>query len=203
MESLEASLPYLIQYSYLGVYVLILVFSVVPLSKTLVIVAGGILASQGVGSLSIYLLVSIAALVTADGLYYLLGYFGGERVMQWRFFSAPSKAQRFAAAGEMFRRHAWGAVFSARFLPFVRTFIFIVAGLNRMSLLRFTAADLLSACLYVPVAVGLGYFLGENRELLVRYVERGEWLLAALVVVIIAIVFVLRRHRRGDDVPRP
>ena len=196
MESLEASLPYLTQYSYLGVYVLILVFSVVPLSKTLVIVAGGILASQGLGSLSIYLLVSVAALATADGLYYLLGYFGGERVMRWRFFSAPSKAQRFAAAGEIFQRHDWGAVFSARFLPFVRTFIFIVAGLNRMPPLRFVSADLLSASLFVPVAAGLGYFLGENRELLVRYVERGEWFLAGLVIVIIAIVFVVRRRKR-------
>jgi membrane protein DedA with SNARE-associated domain len=195
MESLETSLPYLSQYSYLGVFVLILVFSVAPLSKTLVIVAGGVLASQGVGSLGLYLLVSVAALVTADGAYYLLGYFGGTRVTQWRFFSAPSKARRFAKAGEIFRRHDWSAVFSARFLPFVRSFIFIVAGWNRMSPLRFVSADLISAGLYVPPALGLGYFVGENRALLVRYVEQGEWLLAALVVVILAVVLVLRRRK--------
>ncbi len=57
MESLEATLPYLVRYSYLGVYGLILLFSTVMpfFSKTLVIVAAGILASQGLGSLPVYL----------------------------------------------------------------------------------------------------------------------------------------------------
>ena len=41
MEALDATLPYLVRYSYLGVYGLILVFSLpLPFSKTLVIGGG-------------------------------------------------------------------------------------------------------------------------------------------------------------------
>lgn len=194
MESLQTSLPYLTEYSYLGVFILILLFSVMPLSKTLVIVAAGVLASQGLGSLVLYLLVSMAALLVADGAYYLLGWFGGSSLTQWQTFTDPVRARRLARAGELFRRHDWLAVFSARFLPFVRSFIFIVAGLNRMAGLRFVSADLLSAAIYAPLALALGYLVGENRELLVHYAQRGEWWLAALAAAMVLLLVLLRRR---------
>jgi membrane protein DedA with SNARE-associated domain len=199
LESLEATLPYLVRYSYLGVYGLILLFSTtLPFSKTLVIVGAGILASQGIGSLPGYLIVSLAGLVTADSIYYSLGYFFGERVLGWKAFSGPRNQQRFREAEARFRRHAGLAVFSARFLPFLRCPIFVVAGMSRMFPLRFLLADLLSACLLAPVAVSLGYFFGENRELLVRYVKEGECVLALLVCLLLVFLFLFpRKPRKG------
>ena len=196
MESLEATLPYLIRYSYAGVYGLILLCStVLPFSKTLVIVGAGILASQGVGSLPAYFFVAVAGLVTADGLFYSLGHIGGERVWQWRYFSGPQNEARRRAAEERFRRHDWLAVFTARFLPFLRTVVFVVAGLGRMPPLRFLVADLLSACLLVPVALSLGYFLAENRQTLIQYVKEGELVLAVLVCIVLVLLFFPRRWR--------
>lgn len=199
MESLEATLPYLVRYSYLGVYGLILMFStVLPFSKTLVIVAAGILASQGIGSLPVYLMVSLAGLVTADSVYYSLGYFFGERVLGWKTFSGPRNQQRFREAETRFRRHDGFAVFSARFLPFLRCPIFVVAGMSRMFPLRFLLADFLSACLLAPVAISLGYFFGENRELLVRYVKEGEYVLGLLVCLLLVFLFFFPRRPKRD-----
>jgi membrane protein DedA with SNARE-associated domain len=199
LESLEATLPYLVRYSYLGVYGLILMFStVLPFSKTLVIVAAGILASQGIGSLPVYLMVSLAGLVTADSVYYSLGYFFGERVLGWKTFSGPRNQQRFREAETRFRRHDGFAVFSARFLPFLRCPIFVVAGMSRMFPLRFLLADFLSACLLAPVAISLGYFFGENRELLVRYVKEGEYVLGLLVCLLLVFLFLFPRRPKRD-----
>jgi len=198
LESLEATLPYLVRYSYLGVFGLILMFStVLPFSKTLVIVAAGILASQGIGSLPVYLMVSLAGLVTADGVYYSLGYFFGERVLGWKTFSGPRNQQRFREAEARFQRHDGVAVFSARFLPFLRCPIFVVAGMSRMFPLRFLLVDFLSACLLAPVAIALGYFFGENRELLVRYIKEGEFVLALLVCLFLVVLFLLPRGPKG------
>ncbi len=199
MESLEGTLPYLVRYSYLGVYGLILMFStVLPFSKTLVIVAAGILASQGIGSLPVYLMVSLAGLVTADSVYYSLGYFFGERVLGWKTFSGPRNQQRFREAETRFRRHDAFAVFSVRFLPFLRCPIFVVAGMSRMFPLRFLLADFLSACLLAPVAISLGYFFGENRELLVRYVKEGEYVLGLLVCLLLVFLFLFPRRPKRD-----
>lgn len=200
MESLESTLPYLVRYSYLGVYGLILLFSTAMpfFSKTLVIVAAGILASQGIGSLPVYLVVSLAGLVTADGAFYSLGYFFGERVLGWKTFSGPRDQQRFREAEARFQKHDGLAVFSARFLPFLRCPIFVVAGISRMFPLRFLLADFLSACLLAPVAIALGYFFGENRESLVRYVREGEYVLALLVCLFLVFLFLFPRKPRKE-----
>jgi membrane protein DedA with SNARE-associated domain len=199
LESLEVTLPYLVRYSYLGVYGLILVFSsVLPFSKTLVIVGAGILASQGIGSLPVYMLVSLAGLMTADSAYYALGYIGGERILKWRAFSGSRNKERFNEAEARFRRHDGFAVFSARFLPFLRVAVFLIAGLSRMSPLRFLLADFLSACVLVPAAISLGYFFSENREVLVRYVKEGELVIGLLVCIVLALLLFspLRWKRR-------
>jgi len=203
MESLDATLPYLVRYSYLGVYGLILVFSfALPFSKTLVIVGAGILAAQGIGSLPTYMIVSLAGLVTADSIYYFLGYWGGERVLEWRLFSGPDKERRLRAAETRFHEHGWLAVFMARFLPFLRCLVFVVAGLSRMPPLRFLLADFLSACIFVPVAVASGYLVAENREALVQYVKQGEAVLALVVGLVLAILFFFPRKPGGEGPPR-
>ena len=197
LESLEATLSYLVRYSYVGVYGLMLLFStVLPFSKTLVIVGAGILASQGIGSLPVYLLVSLAGLVTADGIYYSLGYFFGKRVLGWKAFSGSRNEERFREAEARFQRHDWFTVFSARFLPFLRCPIFVVAGMSRMFPLRFLLADFLSACLLAPAAICLGYFFGENRELLVRYIREGEWVLALLACIVLGFLFFFPRRTK-------
>ena len=198
MESLEATLPYLVRYSYLGVFGLILLFStVLPFSKTLVIVASGILAAEGIGSLPVYLVVALTGLVTADSIYYSLGYFFGERVLGWKFFSGERNEQRFREAETRFRRHDVLAVFSARFLPFLRCAIFVIAGMSRMFPPRFLLADFVSACLLAPVAISLGYFFGENREALARYIKEGEYVLALLVCLLLAFLFFFPRRPKG------
>ncbi len=197
MEALEVALPYLVRYSYLGVFGLILLFSTaLPFSKTLVIVAAGVLASRGVGSLSSYLLASVAGLVTADSIYFTLGYIVGEKALTWRFFSGDRNRERFLAAEERFKKHEWLAVFTARFLPYLRAPIFVVAGLSRMSPLRFLSADLPSACLLAPVAITLGYAFGESSEALVRLIKQGETALALLLLIVLVLVFVLPRRSK-------
>jgi membrane protein DedA with SNARE-associated domain len=203
MDTLEETLPYLVRYSYVGVFGLILLFStLLPFSKTLVIVGTGILASRGIGNVPGYLLVSLAGLVTADSCYYLLGYVGGERVLRWRRFSGARKRERFRQAEERFRRQGGVAVFSARFLPFLRCPIFVVAGLSRMSPVRFLLADFLSACLFVPLAVSLGYYFSENQAVLVRYVRKGEFLLALLILAVLVLCFLLPRRPGGSRAPK-
>lgn len=199
METLDAILPHLYAHPYLCVFGLILLFSfLLPVSKTLVIVGAGILASRGIGSLYLYLLVGAAGLVTADGLYFLLGYIGGERVLRWRGFSGPKMRARLREAELRFLQHGRMAVFSARFLPFMRSLVFIVAGASRMPPLRFLYADGLSAALFVPAACLLGFFCAGNRHRLVAHVQEGEWILGVVFVFFVLLVYVLpRRAPRG------
>jgi membrane protein DedA with SNARE-associated domain len=188
---------HLSRHPYAGLYGAILVCSFwVPFSKTIIILAAGILASKGVGSLYLFMLVAAAALVTADGIYFTIGYLGGEQVLAWRIFARGGFRESLRQAEKTYRTQEWWAVFTARFTPFVRVVIFLVAGLSRMSLVRFLAADLSSAVLFVPAAMLVGYFFPGNRRHLVEYIREGEFVAAVLFLVVLALFFLLARRRK-------
>jgi membrane protein DedA with SNARE-associated domain len=173
----------------------------IPFSKTLVIAGAGILASRGVGNLYAYMLVSVAALVTADSIYFAVGYFGGEQVLSWRIFARRGFRESLRQAESSYRMQEWWAVFTARFTPFVRVVIFTAAGLSRMSPVRFLAADLCSAVLFVPAAMLAGYFFSGNRQRLVAYIREGEFAAAFLFLVVLVLFFLVARRRKRARQP--
>lgn len=186
METLNSALPYLKEYSYLGVFVLIFVsIFIPPSSKTLVLVAAGVLASQGIGVLTIYLLVGAFALLLVDCVYFFLGYFNSRRFLHWLLRAGADRQQKLRRAEDMLHEKDWLAVFIARFLPFIRGFIYFVAGLNQMNPLRFVMVDLLSIACFVPMPVLLGYYVGENSSTLIEYASHGELLLALLAILLV------------------
>ncbi len=171
-----------------------------PFSKTASLLAAGVLASQGIGSLTVYVVIGLAGLVTADGIYYFLGYWGGERVLKWRIFSRRGSLEGLQEAERRYRRQGWWAVFAARFTPFVRAVIFLVAGMSRMSPHRFFLADTLSALVYVLPLCLSGYLFSENRIAIYRFVRESEVVVAA--VLALGVVSLLgwlawKRRRRG------
>jgi len=183
-------MPHLIRYSYVGLFVLILACSFgLPFSKTLTLCGGGILASRDMGNLYLYMVVGLAGLVTADSVYFWAGYLGGKRILRHSHLSKPENRKRFEMAESRFMRHGALAVFSARFVPYVRALVFVVAGVGRMSPVRFLGADVLSALILVPVATLAGYFFSEKWDVLVDALPEVENLLA--IVFILVLVFVL------------
>jgi len=193
VETLNYAQQYLQQYSYLGVVILILVFSfVLPLSKTLVIVGAGVLTSQGYGNGYLYFTIALASMLFADVVYYYLGRLLGVRILQWSLFKG--RRRQFNLANERFRHHAWLTILSSRFLPYIRIFIYIIAGIDRMPLPLFLSADFIATFVYTLAAIYLGYRLAENRQLLVEYVDEAEIYIGAVAIVTLA--WVMYRHRR-------
>jgi membrane-associated protein len=55
-----------------------------------------------------------------------------------------------------------GAIVFARFLPIVRTFAPIVAGMVKMDLRKFSFYNILGSFLWAGIIVSAGFLLGEN-----------------------------------------
>lgn len=198
METLNMALDYLVQYPYLGILALILLFSfVLPLSKTLVIVGSGVLAAKGVGNIYIYFLIALLAMLFADSIYYALGRLLGIHVLQWPIFA--SRRQAFDKASKRFHQHAWFTVLISRFLPYLRIFIYIVAGMQHMAYWSFVLANAISTVVYIAASLALGYFLAENQQLLVERVNDVELYAAITVIVLLLIYLRFRRHAPIPD----
>jgi len=113
------------------------------------------------------------------------------------------KKKYFDETHAFFERHGSKALVIGRFVPFVRTYITVVAGVTRMDRRRFFVWSLVGAALWVSSILLLGYFLGQAFPGLGENIDKA--LLVILSFTVIPIAWEWRRHRRaarsGQDRP--
>jgi len=98
----------------------------------------------------------------------------------------------------------WGAwaIFFARLLPVVRTFVSLPAGVSRMHVGQFTLFTFAGS---FPWSLGLalaGYVLGENWERIRTWMRPAD-IPIAIVLVVLLVWYVVRHVRRAWEVPQP
>jgi membrane-associated protein len=104
------------------------------------------------------------------------------------------KKRYFDQTNAFFDQHGNKALVIGRFVPVVRTFITVVAGIGRMDRRRFFTWSLVGAVLWATGITLLGYFLGQAFPVLQDKLE-----LAVLAIVAVSLVPALveyLRHRR-------
>jgi membrane-associated protein len=111
-------------------------------------------------NLPLLLIGCFVAAVAGDQVGYLFGHRVGDALLQRpdsRFFkrSNVEKAQRF------FDKHGAKTIVLARFVPIVRTFAPIVAGVSSMRYRTFVTYNIVGGALWAIGVTLLGYFLGQ------------------------------------------
>ena len=93
-----------------------------------------------------------------------------------------------------FERYGTKALVMARFVPIVRTFVPVLAGVGKMEQRTFIAANAIGAVLWAGGVTVLGYFLGQ-----VDAVKNNIELAAVAVVAVslLPVAIEYRRHRRA------
>jgi membrane-associated protein len=107
------------------------------------------------------------------------------------------KKQYFDKTHEFFERHGSKALVIGRFVPFVRTYITVVAGITVMSRRRFITWSAVGAVAWVLSITLLGYFLGNVPKVGPFLSENID--LAILVILafsVIPVVYEWWKHRR-------
>ncbi len=106
------------------------------------------------------------------------------------------KRKYFDQTTDFFDRHGNKALVIGRFVPFVRTYITVVAGVTRMDRARFFLWSLVGAVLWVVSISMLGYFLGGAFPTLGESIDKLIIVIVAFSLIPIAIEW--WRHRRED-----
>lgn len=133
-------------------------------------------------------LISIAA-VLGNFVGYWSGKYFGHRLLKMKD-NFIFKKQYIFKAQEFYERQGGVAIILARFLPIVRTFAPIVAGIVGMDVRKFAFYNIIGGVLWVSSLMTLGYLLGENVwvQQNLEYVILGIVLLASAPVVIKALI---------------
>jgi membrane-associated protein len=104
------------------------------------------------------------------------------------------KKKYFDQTEVFFDKHGNKALVIGRFVPFVRTFITVVAGVTRMNRARFFVWSLVGAVLWVASILLMGYFLGAAFPSLGENIDKA--VLVILAFSVIPVIYEWWRHRR-------
>ncbi|MFE2916863.1 DedA family protein [Kitasatospora indigofera] len=160
------------------------------LFTTGMLVAGGTYLHQ---PLWLVCLLVVAAAVAGDQVGYLFG-----RKVGPGLFNRPDsrlfKQENVEKAAAFFERHGPKAIVLARFVPIVRTFTPVVAGVSRMNYRSFVLFNVIGGVLWGAGVTVLGYFLGQ-----IAFVRDNiEPILIAIVLLsAVPVAIELLRARRG------
>jgi membrane protein DedA with SNARE-associated domain len=184
---------------YPGVFLLITLEStLVPIPSELVMPLAGAMASKGVFSLPLVLVInSIAALVGSTICYYI-GAKGGKPFLEryGKFFLL--RQHDLEKTERVFARYGRWVILIGRFLPVVRHIISIPAGIARMPMRTFWLQTFIGSTIWGGFLIILGYQLGENWEAVAGKLKRMDLVIGVVIVLALlalGIRFFVRRRR--------
>ena len=123
-------------------------------------------------------------------LIWAVGATGGRRLLEQHGRWIGIRTRHLDRADSWFANRGGRAVLTARFLPIVRTFILLPAGVARMSLVPFTACTVLGCVPFVGGFAWLGVVLGprwQEAHGLLRYFDGAVVGGCVIVVLLVAI----------------
>lgn len=144
--------------------------------------AAGILAAQGGLNIVHTIIVIILAAIIGDNVGYTIGRYSGKRLFK-KEDGILFKKEYMDRAEAFYEKHGGKAIVLARFVPIVRTFAPLVAGIGKMDRRVFFLYNVLGAFLWAFSITLLGYYVGGRFPELVHYLE---YVIIAVVVLSIA-----------------
>jgi membrane-associated protein len=162
---------------------------------SLLFTAGVLSAAGHLAPLPVLLVGCFAAAFLGDQ----VGYAFGNRVGPALFRRPDSrvfKREYVEKAESYFEKYGPKTIVLARFVPIVRTFAPVVAGVGKMHYRTFVAYNAVGAALWAVGVTTLGYVLGEA-------VDIDKYLLPAIALIILAslvpVVLEVRKARRASS----
>ncbi len=178
-------IPYLVtHFGYIGIIIIVFLESGVffPLPGDSLIFTAGLLAPRmGFSIITLVIIIFLAAFLGG-----MVGYYIGTKLdflYKYPLFKRIFKKKYTDEAHIFLEKHGLSAMIMGRFVPVVRTFLPIVAGMVRMNYSKFLRYNALGAFVWSAVFVLGGYFLGRSFPQIQHYM-----LYVVIIIVLLSLV---------------
>lgn len=121
----------------------------------------GVLAAKGDISLALALLTIISSAILGAQAGYYIGEKYGPRVFK-KEDGILFKQEYITRSEEFYEKHGGKTIIFARFIPIVRTFAPVVAGVGKMNIKHFTIYNIIGGILWGGIVTLIGYFFGSK-----------------------------------------
>lgn len=168
---------------------------------SLLVVAGTFAALPDGDPLKLSLLYLNLLLIPCAILGDAVSYFIGSRMGQALFTRPESrffKPAHVKAAHDFYEKHGGKAIIIARFMPLVRTFVPVVAGVGKMPYRRFAMFNVVGGASWVASMTFIGFFVGKAVPNIGKHIEK-----VVIVVVFLSILPGLISWWKRRNAPPP
>jgi membrane-associated protein len=134
------------------------------------LVTAGLFAAHGDLDIAFLFVLVAAAAVIGDATGFEIGRISGKRIFakeDSRFF----KKRHLVRTQQFYERHGGKTIILARFVPVIRTFAPLVAGVAGMTYRKFALYNITGGILWVGSMLGIGYGLGRAIPDIERYIH--------------------------------
>lgn len=145
------------------------------------LVTAGLFAAKGY--LNIYALVPTLTLaaICGNSVGYFIGRTTGPRIFN-RENSLFFNKKHAMRAHEFYEKHGRKTIVLAQFMPIIRTFAPVIAGVGGMRFATFIAFNVIGAFFWIWSMLGIGYFLGNTIPGIDQHIE-----IVVIIVVLLSI----------------
>ena len=197
---LENIVSYLVElvanWGYLGIFLLMaLESSFFPFPSEVVMIPAGYLVYTG--QMNLYMAFAAGAFGSLAGAlfnYYLCYFLGRPFVAKYGKYVGITD-EKMAKFESFFNRYGEISTFNCRLIPGIRQYISLPAGLAKMNIFTFSLYTTLGAGIWVAILLAIGYYIGDQKELIKEYLGQITIYLLIAVALITAIYIYINKRK--------
>ena len=186
-------------WGYLAVFILSFISSMgLPVGAEVAIIYGGVLASGQIAHephpLNLFAVIAVATLAEVLGslVGYLIGYFGGRPLVDRAGKYVLLTHKDLDRAEAWFARRGAPVVLFGRFIPLLRSFVSLAAGLAEMARAKFLLFTVIGCAVWCTALTSVGYGLGSSYHRVLKAFSYAGYVAAVLVVIAVVVLFIHR-----------
>jgi len=174
-------------FPYIGIFLLLILGGIgLPFPEDATLILSGFLVAHEVINPFPTFLIVYSGLLASDFFLYLVGKKYGRMVVEHKRFQKIIFPDRLSKLEEKFKKgDVWVILIGRHFLG-LRAQIFLVAGVMRMSAIKFLIADATTALLTIALMGGIGYAGGNSIQILRKDLTRIEHVAIVVLMILFA-----------------
>lgn len=182
---------------YIGILIVVaLEYACFPMSSEILLPLIGMLVYKGELNYLLVVITSILAGIIGSTICYFVGFIGGGPLLNYSKLKFPKTRRVINSLNRWFNRYGKIAVLIARVVPITRTYVSILAGAQKLNYLTFIAYSSIGIAFWNTVLILIGYFLGDNFELITILLNKYSNIIVLLIIIIIFIRHKIKNKKR-------
>ncbi len=198
-ELAQTIVDLIFDWGYLGIFLLMAIeSSFIPFPSEIILIPAGYLASKGDMSISMIMASALGGSMLGAFINYYLALTLGRKILKryGKYFFIKEDA--LVKMDDFFAKHGHISTFTGRLIPGIRQLISIPAGLAKMNLAVFSFYTALGAGIWALILIMLGYFIGENQELIDTYLKQITIVVVVVLILLASWYYFYQKNKKSN-----